>query len=244
MSNEFKQGTLVKKGNYDLFTLAMPHYWESQKLLGKVAEQHLPSTSRTIKTLELGIGNGNTTPFVLGAHPCLKVVGVDHSASQLKDAAEKLKGYVIRHNIMFERDDLLHSLQEGKEILMDLIFSAYTLHNCTDEYRAAIFGEVYRNLAPERAFLLLDKVAPPNRRQHQAQLQWQLDQFKIFDAIGRPELRVEWDDHYRNVDTAPGRILYERTLLKQLSSAGFTNVKKIKRWHMDALYVAEKPKIA
>jgi len=113
------------------------------------------------------------------------------------------------------------------------------LHNLTADYRAGLYNEIWRALAPSGLFVNADKYAQTGEA-HREALRWQLNRF--FDVLAhrqRYDLLREWVLHYVE-DEAANRVMPEADAITRLNDVGFADVRITYRRLMDAVLIAYK----
>lgn len=183
--------------DYDQFKLAVPHHDELQDAVAEriSAFGARNANLRTIVVLEIGCGHGETTRRILDADPRVHVIAVDNDAKMLKAARERLKDYGSR--VRF-KTDLFEAFKgpKGEDPWIDVVASAYTLHNFPREYRLEVTRQIFKNLKKPGIYVNADKYAQQDIIAHWKDLRDQIDAFSVFDDIGRSDLRIEWTKHY------------------------------------------------
>lgn len=183
--------------DYDQFKLAVPHHDELQNEVARSVTSFGENNAglRTITVLEIGCGHGETTRRILDADPRVRVIAVDNDQKMLKAARERLKDYGTR--VRF-KSDLFEAFKgpKGEDPWIDVIASAYTLHNFPRDYRLAVAERIFKNLRKPGIYVNADKYAQQDPIAHWEDLKKQIDVFSVFDDIGRRDLRVEWTKHY------------------------------------------------
>ncbi len=103
------------------------------------------------RILELGVGTGETSSRVLGAHAGAEFVGIDDSAAMLAAAAARVPGADLRVSRLED------PLPEGS---FDLVVSALAVHHLDGDGKADLFTRVAARLRPGGRFVLGDVVVP------------------------------------------------------------------------------------
>jgi SAM-dependent methyltransferase len=131
-------------------------------------------------------------------------------------------------------DDGLHFLTNQPSHAFDIIASGYVLHNLIGDYRARLYDEIWRVLAPSGLFVNADKYAQTVEA-HREALRWQLNSFfDVFVTRQRYDLLREWVLHYVE-DEAAGRVMPEADAIRRLNDLGFADVRIACRRYMDAV---------
>jgi len=222
---------------YDLFGLALPHQDEIQKKSVETLIKHFQD-AKSIDVLEIGFGTGITSKELLKANELVQLVAIDNEPLMLEKAMAKLKTFPL-NRFKLETIDALEFLVGQKEGSFDAIVSVWVLHNLHTDFRSSILKEIYRVLKPNGIFVNGDKIAVSDPTLHKEHLDWQLEQFNVFEKINRPELKKEWTEHYLE-DEKPERIMYEDIFLEELTKIGFTDCQITNRNYLDAIFSAVK----
>ena len=111
----------------------------------------------TSKILEIGSGECDLTKYILKNNEFSKIDCLDVAQEMIDAAKPMMKEYTER--IDFICEDALTYL-ENTETKYDIITSAWTLHNFTQENRKRVFENIYANLTNNGKLILLDKIYP------------------------------------------------------------------------------------
>lgn len=221
--------------DYDIFQLAVAHHDEMQaRAAAKIGAA--AGTGDVFQVLELGCGTGITTRALLGAAPNILVTCIDIEPSMIEATQRSLKHDACR--VSYREGDITAVLSTLRNASFDAIASAFTLHHIEGDDLDLTLVEALRVLKPGGLFVNADKIAHPDNRQHAKDLREQIEAFSAYDSVGRPDLRVEWTDHYL-ADEATH--LDELEHNAALEAAGFVDVRTIWRARMEAIVAARKP---
>jgi ubiquinone/menaquinone biosynthesis C-methylase UbiE len=222
---------------YDLFRAVIPHYDEAERKLGVILRSYVKQRPKIIfEALELGFGTGLTTQEVMNADPRIRLTAIDSSPGMLDATSKKLEGYISRKCLSLNLVDISSFLRKNKK-KFDAVVSGYVLHNIPGEERERIILGIYDALNEGGIFVNLDVIAPDSLVYHREVLNRQFLNIKTFDRMGMPQLRKEWEKHYKE-DASPGRVLKEGVFVNSLRAAGFKEIHRTARWNTDALYWA------
>ena len=225
---------------YELFKMVCPHYDELQEAIGyAIASRFKDSDNSEIKALEIGCGSGYTTSIVLDSDKRVNVTAIDNEPIMIDQARDVLKNYVSENKVSFREVDALSYLKSCSEDSYDIFFSAFSLHNFSQEYRSDLIREIYRVLKKGGLFVNGDKYAKDNLSDHEEDLKWQVAQFDLYDKIGKPELKKEWTQHYLE-DEHPDILMREGEAIDEMGQIGFRDIKNIFRDHMESIIMATK----
>ena len=231
--------TVIGK-DYDLLKLICPAATEMSRLVGETVQAY-PATPETLQVLELGGGTGITTLAILSAKANLHVLSIDNEPTMQEQAQQHLQPWVTEGRLRFCGDDVLTALQNLPANSIDLIASAYTLHNFLNSYREQVLNEIFRVLKPNGQFINGDRYALNDIRQHTRAVQDEVSQyFEILTPLKRNDLLKQWIVHLFN-DESEDHVMRENTALQQLHASGFTPIKLTHRMTVNALVTATKP---
>lgn len=222
---------------YQLNEKVYPHQQRLHKLLGKQIKKYC-SVRKNSLCLEIGCGTGDTTKEVLAYNTGLRISCLDSSRSMLKQAKKNLTTHHTASLLDFVSADAVDFVQSTKQ-RYDVIFSAYTLHNIKRDLRKKLIRGIFRVLKRGGIFIELDIIYSPDTKLGATQFTWLAKQLDNYITLGRGDLQRKWLAHI-TADRNPQLILTEDELIKDLQRAGFKNLKRIKRYHSDAIFIARK----
>jgi tRNA (cmo5U34)-methyltransferase len=121
--------------DYEMLKLICPLMTEMSRLVGEAVRQ-FPATQQNtedkLKVVELGGGTGITTLALLTAREGLHIVSVDNEPTMQNQAKQHLKQWHDEGSLTFNSQDALSALQAMASSSVDMVASAYTLHNFLD----------------------------------------------------------------------------------------------------------------
>jgi len=224
--------------DYELWSLAHPFLGEVHEVVVRAVRSFTQARDRPLRALDIGMGDGAITGLLL-ADSQLSVTGVDNEPKMIKKARERLTADRSSGRLEIVLDDALHFLTNQPSHAFDIIASGYVLHNLIGDYRARLYDEIWRVLAPSGLFVNADKYAQTVEA-HREALRWQLNRFfDVFVPRQRYDLLREWVLHYVE-DEAPDRVMPEADAITRLNDLGFADVRIVYRRHMDAVLIAHK----
>jgi ubiquinone/menaquinone biosynthesis C-methylase UbiE len=156
-------------------------------------------------------------------------------------AKYSLQAWKDQNRLEFNGLDALSALLAMPSNSVDVIASAYTLHNFECSYREAVINEIFRVLIPGGLFVNGDRYALDGISQHTRIIQEEVSGYlKVMTGINRLDLLEHWIVHLFS-DESENHVMRETTALKQLQNAGFTGVNLSHRMEVNALITAVKP---
>jgi tRNA (cmo5U34)-methyltransferase len=251
MGNESKRFAKMSE-DYELGTQCTPGYMEledrlAEKVRGICNNIHLHyHYDPTI--IDIGVGTGITTKFLLAYDTDVKIIGIDNEKKMIRQALVhskilphvNLKDYISRGKVKLIESDALEYLDKTKSESINVITSAYTLHNFTDNYRNKVQKEIFRVLIPGGMFINNDKYAVDDKEEYMNALVGQLSRYKLLGQSGRPDLELEYIKHELD-DQNPNRIMKVRKSVAQLKEIGFKDIYIKTRIEQYAILSAQKP---
>ncbi|TVQ22177.1 MAG: class I SAM-dependent methyltransferase [Spirochaetaceae bacterium] len=246
---------------YELIRLAYPDFDEFQRGLCDAirahaqAPTHVPAQASErpeASLVEIGTGNGFTTDLLLTDFPSMRITTIDNDPSMVRQARERFATDGAgaadatgedatrerrTHRLSIVEADALEWLSRCDAASVDVVASAFTLHNMERDYRDAVEAQILRVLSPGGLFVNADKYAPDGQARFDA-LALQIERF--FDAfvpLGKLDLLRSWVVH-NIADQSPRFVMHERDSVDRLRSLGFESVDVSGRRNMQAILVA------
>jgi ubiquinone/menaquinone biosynthesis C-methylase UbiE len=232
--------------DYDRLLWAIPHIPAFEHEIAVRARQGLPKKlSRKAKILDLGCGNGMTTMALCAEVKNAHIVGIDIEPVMLK----QYEAWANRHKSQFRESGILVNIRQSDALQFlkgceassfDVVVSGFVLHNLPQQVRGEIVKEIARVLRPNGRFVNGDKVARNDEDAHLRDFMKQLTTIvNVYSAPADRAYGIEWIEHYAK-DNQPDLKYQESEVTDSLKVAGFTNVRIVKRWCMEAIVVADK----
>ena len=226
---------------YELLKLISPLATEMSRLVGHAVESYARQHLHTLQILELGGGTGVTTLAILSATDNLQILSIDKEAVMQDQAKQNLHAWVEQGKLTFREQDALTALQALPEASMDLVASAYTLHNFENDYRADVHQEIFRVLKPGGQFINGDRYALDDVPTHTRQIQAEVSHwFEVLIPLQKADVLKNWIVHLFS-DESHDHIMREEPALEQLANAGFVDIKLQHRQEVNGLVTALKP---
>lgn len=228
--------------DYEIFRLtAFPITVKLHNIISeKIRHEFSLHSMNIINVLEIGCGTGYTTKTILNSDTRTKIVAIDNEEKMIDQIKETLDTYIKSGKVTLIENDALDFLKTQNLESFDIIVTAATLHNFTQDYRKNILTEVYRVLKPNCLFINADKYALNDPVEHNKTLNWQLKELKrVFTKSNRIDLLEEWTNHYL-IDNKPELIMKEKESINFMKEIGFKDVELVFREQMDAVLIARK----
>lgn len=227
---------------YQLISLALPHFEELQAQVGKaVAAYQADPKTPILRVIDIGCGDGVTSHTILRSRGDVYLVCLDSEEEMVRQAKINLSEALLEKKSELVHADALDYFKEQETGSAHIAASALTLHNMEKTYRDELHNEIFRALVPGGLFINADKYAPQDDIQRFKALERALERF--FDAyapLGKIKLLKDWVLH--NVaDQAPDRCMKEGDTIDILRSIGFVDIKILYRENMEAVLAAQKP---
>ena len=183
----------VSDRSYDLTAeKALPHYHEAHRLL--VSCLPFPRDTK-IEVIDLGVGSGVTSAYVLKNFPNARVTGVDLFPEMLDEARPRLKPFADRVALVQSENTKFLASAETK---VDAILSAFCIHHQDEQGKKDLFTAIKKRLKPDGVFLMLDwtifnsphlhKIARANTMRH------------LEDNVSDAEYREKWAYHWNYIN--------------------------------------------
>ncbi len=227
---------------YEILSQICPLSTEMSQLVGQAVADYTQCLSHQsrVSCLELGGGTGITTLAILLNNPKVQILSVDNTPEMQNQAKESLAQWVDDGRLSFLCQDALGALQHQETDSVDVIASAYTIHNFPADYREQTLKEIYRVLKPNGRFINGDRYALDDRELHTATIQKEIaGYFKVLIQMNKLDLLEHWIIHLFN-DESENYVMRTQTALNQLEVAGFKNIVLSHRMEVNALVQADK----
>lgn len=226
---------------YDMLNLTCPLAIKMSHLVGETLKNSAATRTEKLNVVELGGGTGITTLALLNASENIDLLSVDNEPVMQNQAKAYLNAWVESGQLTFSQNDALTALQNLPDASVDLIASAYTLHNFLNTYRADVIKESFRVLKSGGQFINGDRYALNDISQHTRVTQDEIAGcFRVLTAENKLDLLEHWVIHVLN-DESENHIMRESVALQQLNDAGFIDVNLTHRVTLNALVTATKP---
>lgn len=223
---------------YELLKLICPMSTEMSRLVGIEVGEYCRLKSDPQWVVELGGGTGITTLSILSADERLRVLSVDNEPAMQSQAKQSLQAWVDSGRLAFSADDALTALKQLESDSVDIVASAYTLHNFEACYRRQVIAEIFRVLKTEGRFINGDRYALDEISVHTRNTQKEVaGYFKVLTEINRLDLLQHWIIHLFN-DESENHIMRESVALQQLIEVGFQRIQFKSRHDVNALLTA------
>ncbi|MEQ1622622.1 MAG: class I SAM-dependent methyltransferase [Methylococcales bacterium] len=227
---------------YELLKLICPLVTEMSRLVGLTVKEYSKASTELLSIIELGGGTGITTLSILDARDNIKILSVDSEPVMQNQAKTNLNQWVVEQKLAFCGDDALTALKNTPSQSIDIVASAYTLHNFLHDYREQVIHEIYRVLKPDGQFINGDRYALDDVSEHTRTTQHEVTgYFKVLTGINRLDLLEHWIVHLFS-DESENHVMRETISLNQLKDAGFVNIQINHRNEVNALVTAIKPR--
>jgi tRNA (cmo5U34)-methyltransferase len=225
---------------YEMLKLICPLMTEMSRMVGE-AVRDFPRTQDNLNVVELGGGTGITTLALLTAGDGLHITSIDNEPTMQDQAKQNLKAWEEEDRLTFNGQDALSALQAMPPASVDIVASAYTLHNFLDSYRQDVIRECYRVLKPGGQFINGDRYAFDDISRHTRVIQEEVaGYFKVLTGINRLDLLEHWIVHLFS-DESENHVMRQSNAIRQLHEAGFSGISMSDRMAVNVLVKAVKP---
>jgi ubiquinone/menaquinone biosynthesis C-methylase UbiE len=226
--------------DYDILKLICPLAVEMNRLVG-LAVSAYPESDEPLSIVELGGGTGITTLTLLSAKDKANILSVDNQASMQTQAKKNLHAWLDSNRLSFCTNDALSALKNLATNSVDIVATAYTLHNFVHDYREQVINEIFRVLKPNGQFINGDRYALDDIDEHTRLTQQDAAHFfKVLIGVNKLDLLEQWILHLLS-DESENHVMRETVALTQLRNAGFIDIALSHRQQVNALVTATKP---
>jgi tRNA (cmo5U34)-methyltransferase len=210
---------------YEMLRLICPSAAEMSGRVGKfVGAWTPPYPAGQLKLLELGCGTGITTASLLASRGDAVIDSVDNAPAMLSQARKNLAAELATKRLRIIENDALSHLCEIPDATVDIVASAYTLHNFLHGYRRRVLEEVRRVLKPGGLFVNGDRYAIDDAAEHLKKTQEEVKgYFRTFGEMNRSDLLEQWIVHLFS-DESEEHIMRLQPALDAMAEIGFRNI--------------------
>lgn len=227
--------------DYETLNLICPIATQMSRLVGVAASEYSAQSTDNLTVIELGGGTGITTLSLLAASDKLNILSIDNEPVMQEQAKKHLHKWIAKDKLIFCGDDALTALKNIETDSVDIVASAYTLHNFLDSYRNEVIQEIFRVLKPGGRFINGDRYGLDDISTHTRTIQHEVSgYFKVLTQIGKLDVLEHWIVHLFN-DESENHVMRETVALNQLRDAGFSDINLTNRLEVNALVTATKP---
>lgn len=197
--------------------------------------------TESLGLVELGCGTGVTTLNLINARPDTTITSVDNEPTMLNQARRNLAEAVAQGRLRLVENDALSYLREVPSASVDILASAYTLHNFLNGYRTRVLEEIFRVLKPGGIFVNGDRYALDDSLAHLQATQEEVRRyFRTFTELNRVDLLEQWIVHLFS-DESPDHVMPLDPSLNTMHEIGFDAVTVHFREDVNALVSGAKP---
>lgn len=227
--------------DYELLNLICPLATQMSRRVGASAGEYAMQANGNLAVVELGGGTGITTLALLTASDKFNILSVDNEPVMQDQAKKHLHKWAQEGKLAFCGDDALTALKNLPTDSVDIVASAYTLHNFLDTYRKEVINEVFRILKPGGQFINGDRYGLDDISEHTRIIQEEVSRyFQVLIQINKLDVLEHWIVHLFS-DESENHVMRESVALKQLRDTGFSNINLSHRLEVNALVTAIKP---
>ncbi|TAK61141.1 class I SAM-dependent methyltransferase [Methylobacter sp.] len=227
--------------DYELLNLICPLATQMSRLVGVAASAYAEQTTDNLTVIELGGGTGITTLSLLTASDKFSILSIDNEPVMQEQAKKNLHKWVEEGKLDFSSDDALTAVKKIATDSVDIVASAYTLHNFLDIYRKEVVQEIFRILKPGGQFINGDRYGLDDISKHTRIIQEEVSgYFKVLTKINKLDVLEHWIVHLFS-DESENHVMRESAALDQLRDSGFINITLSHRLDVNALVTATKP---
>jgi len=226
--------------DYYLLKQISPFAAEMSRLVGVTVSKFCADKTVPVSVVELGGGTGITSLSILTADERLCLLSIDNEPIMQNQAKLSLEQWVDEGRLSFSEKDALSALQSLNSNSVDVIATAYTLHNFESNYRKQVLAEIFRVLKPKGQFINGDRYALNDISAHTRSTQNEVaGYFKVLIELNRLDVLEHWIIHLFN-DESENHIMREALALQQLADVGFKQINLSHRLEVNALVTAVK----
>lgn len=217
--------------SYDfLAEKSLPYYHEAHKML--VAALCF-NKEEEFRVIDLGVGSGVTTAYILKNYPNARVIGIDLFDEMLEDAMIRLRPFEDRINLV--KSDNIEFLRsfEGK---VNAVVSAFCIHHLDEEGKKELFRLIHDILLPNGRFLMLDLTTFTDACLRDQARQATIEHMEA--NVQDEAYRAKWIHHWNNINAPSSSDI----IVKWLDDIGFYVETLFKHYEVSVLIGSMKNK--
>ncbi|ADE16824.1 Methyltransferase type 11 [Nitrosococcus halophilus Nc 4] len=228
---------------YELLRVMHPEAAEMSKRVGEfVSNNGTSGAGLPLKVLEIGCGTGITTLALLNSREDIHLTSVDNEPTMLNQARQNLSRWIEKGQVILVENDALSALCDLPDDSLDMVASAYTLHNFLNSYREKALAEILRALKPGGIFVNGDRYGLDDFEAHTQQVQTEVKRyFEVLMERNRTDVLEQWILHLFS-DESPHHVMRTQPTLQTMEAIGFYPVEEHYRQGINALVSGRKPK--
>ncbi len=226
---------------YDMLKLACPAAAAMSLRVGDFVASLPAQPTRPLDLFEIGCGTGITTLALLAARPDLAITAVDNEPTMLAQARGNLASLIDQGRVRLIETDALSGLRDLPSVSVDVVASAYAVHNFLDGYRSLVLAEIHRVLRPGGLFVNGDRYGLDDAAEHTRLTQAEARHyFETFSAVNRYDLLEQWIIHLFS-DESADHLMRLGPALAAMRDIGFEPIEAPFRDGVNTLLTAGKP---
>jgi tRNA (cmo5U34)-methyltransferase len=178
---------------YELFSLVCPHHDAMQKSMVQeiVVYTQINSLKKPI-FLDLGCGYGFSSILLAKELPDATYILNDIDEPLLTTALQNLS-HVSTQSCLGDFETITKNIADSS---IDVVYTAWVIHNFPKEKRKRVIAEIYRILKPGGMFINLDKIGNAGEQRTRALAQTLIDFTPCFTKFNKPQIYLDWIAHY------------------------------------------------
>ena len=218
------------KEDYNLQKQFTPSFIILQKNIGK--EIHKFFGNKKITIIDLGFGTGLTSEEILIQNPKAKILGVDVDPTLMTQAQDLLNKF--KNRLTVAESDALIYLKKIQSDSIDVVASAFTIHNFKPPYRHKILKEIFRVLKKDGLFVNSDKYNSSDPKKNKDWFDYHYNyQLQKLTSLGKEDIAKGWYKHHLQ-DNKKNTAQLDEPTIKEMEQIGFEHIKITYRNHLVA----------
>jgi tRNA (cmo5U34)-methyltransferase len=183
----------VQDKSYDfLAEKSLPYYHEAHKML--VASLCYEQDEK-LEIIDLGVGSGVTTAYILKNYPKAHVVGVDIFEEMLEGARKRLMPFKDRVSLV-QSDNTSFLKRFDRKV--NAVVSAFCIHHLDEEGKKELFRLISDVLLPGGRFLMLDLTTFDDVRLRELARRATIKHMQA--NVDDKEYKSKWIHHWNNIN--------------------------------------------
>lgn len=207
------------KNEYNLLEKIYGNYVSFQENITDLIKTFRPDEK--LNVLEIGYGTGITTEILVNSLSKDNVITILDNDKDMEKILKENRNFSDA-NITYITSDIIRYLEDYNGEPIDLIVSAYTIHNLPVECRIKLYGLLYKTMSNNSLFINADKYAHNHLNERIDALNYRISKYTDYLKVNPEKNGIieEWVAHYIK-DQSSEFVMIKENAVKHMRDSGF-----------------------